>query len=162
MEGLDALQTLGLVLREADGQLAVDLINFVMVTPERGFLTVTTDFAPSSHLVRFTLSRGVEEGVPLIVTVDYFTPALTFDPQTNTLFFPDGGSEEPGVYVLDGTTGELLVPDPIPTGGRPTDLVVMPKTGTDTAIPTVSDWGLVVAALLLLAAATVVLARRAE
>lgn len=123
MTDLDTLRPLGLVLRETDGILGVDLLAFVLVTADRGYLTSSTGFATSSHLMSFTLLGDVEPA--FFETLDYFTPTLGFDPQFNTIFFPNGGIGKLGVYVLNAGTGELLTPDPIPTTGRPTDLVVI-------------------------------------
>ncbi len=160
MIDLDTLQSLGLVLREADSNLGADLLAFVLVTPERGYLTFSTDFAMSSHLMSFTLSGDVEPA--FFETLGYFTPTLGFDPQSNTIFFPNGGYGQHGVYVLDADTGELLTPDPIPTTGRPTDLVLIADGSGDQAVPTMSGSGLVVMALLLCAGATTLLARRIQ
>ncbi len=158
MIDLDTLRSLGLVLREADSIMGADLLAFVLVTPDRGYLTYSTDFANSSHLMPFNLSGEV--GLETFETLDYFTPTLGFDPQSNTIFFPHGGLGQHGVYVLDADTGELLTPDPIPTTGRPTDLVLIADGSGEQAVPTLSGSGLVVMALLLCAGATTLLARR--
>jgi hypothetical protein len=55
---LDELKSLGLVLRESDGNLGADVGAFFMVTPDRGYVVVTTDFELSSHLTPFSLSNG--------------------------------------------------------------------------------------------------------
>ncbi|MHC4697050.1 MAG: YncE family protein [Planctomycetota bacterium] len=160
MIDLDALQSLGLVLREADGLIGVDLLAFVLVAPDRGYLTFSTDFAPSSHLTSFTL-EGEVNYIPF-ETVGYFTPTLGFDSQSNTIFFPDGGKVPPGVYVLDAATGALLTPEPIPTTGHPTDLVLIAGGSGDEPVPALSGWGLAVTGLLLLTSAALILARRAR
>lgn len=122
---LDALRSLGLVIREADGETGADLGPFVLVTPERGFLVFSTDFDLSSHLKRFTLATGVEEGPELHVSVGYAVPALVVDPLANTLFVPDGVFAAQGVHAFDATSGARLTTAPTRVGGRPTDLILL-------------------------------------
>ena len=57
---LNTLASQGLVIAEADGNTAADLSAFVMVTPDDGFLTFSTDFATSSHLHQFSRVAGVD------------------------------------------------------------------------------------------------------
>jgi len=147
MIDLDSLQSLGLIVREADGMVGADLGAFVLVTPERGYLTFTTDLALSSHLVPFTVSGGVETTSAIFETVGYFVPTLAFDPRADTLFFPDGATPPFGIYVFDAATGELLTTEPIVTDGQPTDLAIFPVIEM---IPATSSWGLIILALLLL------------
>ena len=104
-----------------------------------------------------TVSGGAETS-PIFETVGYFVPALAFDPQSDTFFFPDGAAPPFGVYVFDAATGELLTKDPVLTDGPPTDLVIVPGTEV---IPAASSWGLVILALLLLLLGSAVLAPRA-
>jgi len=118
---LDSYET-ELVLREADGATGSDLGAFVFTSSDEGFLTFTTDLTLSSHLLHFDLVRGVT-GSELNVVVEYFVPALVHDPQTNTLYFPRGGSGKTGVEVHDATSGALLSAANL-TDGSSTDLVL--------------------------------------
>jgi len=156
MIDLDTLQSVGLVVRESDGMVGADLGAFVMVTPDYGYLVFSTDFALSSHLKPFSVPGG--PGLEFYNTVSYFAPTLEFDPQTNTFFFPVGGSGGEGVHVFDAVTGMRLTPEPIPTSGRPTDLALLADVVI--AVPTASAWGLAVMTLLLLVGGTVILVRR--
>jgi hypothetical protein len=113
------------VIREADGLTGADLGPFVMTTAERGFLVFSTDLDLSSHLLRFTLSGGVEPGPERHVTVGYSMPALVHDPASNTLYAPDGAFGKQGIFIFDATTGERLAVDPAATDGRPTDLTLI-------------------------------------
>lgn len=157
MIDLDTLQSAGLVLREAEDGLGADLGSFVMVAPDRGYFVATTDFALSSHLQSFSISGGVELGPELFVTLDYFIPTLAFDSQTNTVFFPVGGTSGQGVHVLDALTDTLLTQEPIPTSGPPSDIaLVHDDVGP---VPAVSQWGLMLVTLLTLTSGTVILMR---
>jgi hypothetical protein len=121
---LDNLQSEGLAIREADDFTGADLGPFVMVGPDRGFLAYSTDLLLSSHLHQFSLAGGVDP-TELAVALDYFSPAIEFDPGTNTVFFPVGGSVENGLHVFDAHTGAMLNRQLIPTSGPPTDLIVL-------------------------------------
>jgi len=172
MIDLDALQSLGLVVRETDGDVGADLGSFVMVRPDRGYLVFSTDLLTSSHLHGFTLAGGVEPGPDLYTSLGYRIPAMVHDPQTDTFFLTEGGRDPHGVHVFDAGTGTRLTADSIPTAGPPTDLALLCEGAVDcndpncsadpacTAIPTVSQWGLAVMALLLVAGGIVVLGRR--
>ncbi len=131
---LDALASLGLVIAEVDGNTASDLGSFVMVALDRGFLVSSTGFAPSSHLARFSLAGGAlpEE---LWVTVDYRVPSMIHDPQSDTIFVPDGGFAN-GVWVFGADTGERGGGSLIPLGGRATDveLLCQPTASCDCAV----------------------------
>jgi hypothetical protein len=143
---LDTLQTVGLILREADGEIGADLGAFILTTSERGLLTFSTDFAESSHMVEFTVSGGVVPGGALFETVGYFVPTLPHDPATNTIFFPNGGFGDPGVFVLDADAGDEIAAVTLDANTFPTDVVViLPPTN----VPAVSTWGLVILALVL-------------
>jgi hypothetical protein len=131
MIDLDTLQSAGLVIREADSQVGADLGAFVMVTPQSGYLTFSTDLLTSSHLKPFTLSGGVEPGPELHVALGYFVPILLHDPATNTLYFPEGGFGGDGVHVFDALTGERLTRDLLATSGPPTDLVLLANFDCD-------------------------------
>jgi hypothetical protein len=120
---VDALRSLGRVIREEDGLVGADLGPFIFVTADRGYLTFTTDFDLSSHLTPFSLSGGVEP-VELHRSVGYAVPALAADPLAGTLFVPDAGNiESIGVNVFDSVTGRRLTASPLPTTGLPTDVV---------------------------------------
>jgi hypothetical protein len=131
---LDALASLGLVIAEADGNTASDLGSFVMVALDRGFLVSSTDFAPSSHLARFSLAGGVMQE-ELWVTVPYRAPSMVYDPQSDTIFVPDGGFAN-GVWVFGADAGEGLGRGPIPLGGPATDveLLCQPTASCDCAV----------------------------
>lgn len=130
---LVTLATKGLIIEEADETTAADLSAFVMTTPDDGFLTFSTDFATSSHLVQFTRDTGV---IPqeLHVSVPYRAPALVHDPASNQLFLPQGGFIGPGIRVFDATTAAQLTTEVIPLGGDPTDLVLFQVVPEPSAI----------------------------
>ncbi len=121
---LDGLQTLGLALREEDGQTGADLGAFTMVSPLRGFLVYSTDLALSSHLRPFTLDGGVDPGADLYVVVDYFVPTIVHEPHDDRLFLPTAEGQVRGVHVFDGQSGERLTSAPIATPGVPTDVAL--------------------------------------
>lgn len=125
MIDLDGLQSQGLGVSEADGQTGVDLGAFVMVTPMRGFLAFSTDFATSSHLSMFTLFGSVEPVPDYYVALGYFAPALAYAPVADRIFFPDAGYSPTGVQVFDPQTGERLTNLPVATSGPPTDLELL-------------------------------------
>ena len=131
---VDALASLGLAIAETDGQTAADLGSFAMVAPDRGLLVSSTDLAPSSHLALFALAGGVQPE-ELWVTVDYRAPTLVHDPQTHTLFVPDGGSAN-AVWIFDADTGEQLHRDPLALGGPASDLELLcdPEIECDCAV----------------------------
>ena len=157
MVDLDTLQSLGLVVREIDNLVGADLGPFVLVTPERGFLSFSTDLAISSHLEDFTVAGGAGLPPGLGETVGYATPTLPFDAASDTWFFPDGASIPPRVNVFAATDGRHLGTVELPAGAWPTDAVVISAAA---AIPATSTWGVVTFALLLLAIGTGVLRRR--
>jgi hypothetical protein len=163
MIDLDSLASLGLVIAEHGDQVGADLGAFVMVTPEVGYLTFSTDFALSSHLKRFTVSGGVETVGELYGVLGYFVPVMVFDPPTNTFFFPDGNFDNEGVQVFDAATGERLTEAAIAVPGPPTDLLLIcdGKAGcAGPVIPAVSHWGVTSLVLLLLATGTMILRTR--
>jgi hypothetical protein len=121
---LESLQTEGLAIREADDHTGADLGAFVMVSPDRGFLAYSTDLLLSSHLHPFSLTAGVDPN-ELSVALDYFSPAIEFDADTNTVFFPLGGSLENGIHAFDAKSGARLSDRVIPTTGPPTDLTLV-------------------------------------
>ena len=125
MIDLDTLQSLGLVIRESDGQVGADLGAFVLVTPERGFLTFSTDLLLSSHLFPFTVTGGVIPGPQLHEALDYFVPTMVHDVATNYFFLPEGGFGGDGVHVFDALTGEPVTAQLLATTGPPTDLVLL-------------------------------------
>jgi len=105
-----------------------------MVAPDRGFLVSSTDFVASSHLAHFSLTGGAlpEE---LFVTVDYRVPTMVHDPQTHTIFVPDGGTTN-AYYVFDADTGEQLNHDLPRLGGRAADIELLcdPEQSCDCAV----------------------------
>jgi hypothetical protein len=123
---LDALRSTGLVVREADGQVGADLGAFVLVSPTRGFLVFSTDFALSSHPSTFTLSGEVQPVPDLYVVLNWFAPALAHAPRARAVFFPEAGWVPGGLQVFDAATGARLTGAPIPLGGPPTDLELVP------------------------------------
>jgi hypothetical protein len=147
MIDLDSLRSEGLVIREADDFTGADLGAFVMVGPDRGFLAYSTDLLLSSHLHQFSLAGGVDPR-ELAVALDCFSPAIEFHSDTNSVFFPIGGSVENGLHVFDATTGTRLTDRLIATSGPPTDLVLV------TTIPEPAGLGLALFAILPLLAAS--------
>jgi len=121
---LDTLRSEGMVIREADGFTGADLGPFVMVGPDRGYLVYSTDLDLSSHLKAFSLSRGVESGPELHVSVGYFVPAIEFDARAGSIFVPDGVFGRQGVHVFAAATGERRS-DIIPTNGPVTDILLL-------------------------------------
>jgi hypothetical protein len=119
---LETLQSKGLAIREADDFTGADLGPFVMVDPDRGFLAYSTDLLLSSHLHQFSVAGGVDPD-ELAVALDYFSPAIAFDPAANAVFFPIGGSLENGLHAFDAVTGARLTDHLIRTSGPPTDLI---------------------------------------
>lgn len=120
---LDTLRSLGLILREDEGQAGADVGAFVMVQPNLGYLTFSTDLLLSSHLVRF-VSGDVVSG-ELHVTLDYFVTAILHDRATRQLFLIDGGVRPAGVFAFDAEWGTKLTHEPIETDGFPTDAVLV-------------------------------------
>ncbi len=121
---VDALASLGLVIHESSDTVGANLGVFVLVTPERGFLTFSTDFALSSHLVRFRTS-GKVNFPEVYSSLNYFAPTLVFEPLTHSVFYPHGGSPDRGVQVFDATSGERLNAASISTSGDPSDMVLL-------------------------------------
>jgi hypothetical protein len=118
---LRTLRSLGLVIREDSGQVAADLHTFVFTSRSGGYLAFSTDFALSSHLLRFTVDGHVEP-VELFVVVDYAIPNLVYSKRHDLLYLPTSDGLVRGIHVFDAATGERLTDDPIPTPGVPTDL----------------------------------------
>ncbi len=153
---VDALVSLGLAIAEADGQTAADLGSFAMVAPDRGLLVSSTDLAPSSHLARFSLAGGVQLE-ELWVTVGYRVPTMVHDPQTHSIFVPDGGFTN-AVWVFDADSGEALHRDPLALGGPATDIELLcdPEIACDCAVgyscatvPASSELGVALLSLVL-------------
>lgn len=116
-----SLRSLGLILREEEGQAGADVGAFVMLRPDLGYLTFSTDLLLSSHLVRF-VPGSVVTG-ELHVTLDYFVTAILHDVASRQLFLIDGGVRPAGVFVFDAASGKKATPEPIETDGFPTDAV---------------------------------------
>lgn len=121
---LTTLRSEGLLIAEVDGNTGADLGAFVMVSPDVGYLTFSTDLTLSSHLTRFSLSGGVELG-QLHATVEYFVPALVHDPARGTLFYPEAAFDAWGVRAFDAETGAQLTTEPVATSGPPSDLLLL-------------------------------------
>jgi hypothetical protein len=135
---IDALESLGVVVREFIDVTGNDLGAFAMITDDRGWLVYSTDIVLSSHLHPFTITAG--EGFPEAATsLFYFAPHIVYDPATDTLFWP----EPNGVQAFDGTTGIARQASPTPLSGAPTDLALLPAT---VAVPSMSRIGVVVLA----------------
>jgi len=120
---LATLRSLGLVLREDSGRAGADVGAFVMLRPDLGYLTFSTDLLLSSHLVRFVPGEVVSG--ELHVTLDYFVPAILHDGASRQLFLIDGGARPAGVFVFDAATGARATNEAIPTDGFPTDAVLI-------------------------------------
>lgn len=151
---LNSLSSLGLVIAEEDGMTGADIGAFVMVSLDEGFLTNSTDFGLSSHLVKFSLTGGVLTK-DLIVIVGYFVPAMVFDEATNTIFMPDGSTGLEGLHVFDASTGAKLNDDVIPLPGMPTDLLLIDSGAAGLIVPAASSWGAICLALTFLAVGTI-------
>ncbi len=124
---LAALRSSGLAIREVDGQVGTDLHTFVMLSPERGYLSYSTDIVLSSHLHAFRPFEGVS--VPeLDTSLFYATAALVHDPVTDRLFVPHSFDSH-GVRVFDAETGEPLNEQPTAAGGPITNLLLIPRLG---------------------------------
>jgi hypothetical protein len=160
---LASLQSLGLAIAEADGETAADLGAFVMIDSDAGYLVFSTDFALSSHLHAFSVQNGVDP-VEHHVQLNYFVPVLVHNPQTDSLFWPEGGGVLNGVLVFNALTGERLTRDPVATSGPPSDMILVcpGPQGCEGAgaVPAVSFAGLAAAAAALLAAGAAITARR--
>jgi hypothetical protein len=122
---LDALESLGLQLRESDGAIGADLGPVVMTGSERGFLEFSTDFDLSSHLVQFRLGSQPQVGPQLFVSVGYAVPTMGHASHQDVIFVPDGGSLVEGFNVFDSDTGDRLTAETVALDGRPTDLLVL-------------------------------------
>jgi hypothetical protein len=122
---LDTLRSRGLVIRESDGMTGADLGPFVMVDADRGFLVYSTDLDLSSHLQPFSLSRGVDPGPNLHVSVGYAVPALVHEPRRGTFFLPDGVFQRQGVHVFDVESWSRLSDAPTAVTGLPSDILLL-------------------------------------
>ncbi|MHC5109709.1 MAG: hypothetical protein ACYTHJ_07515 [Planctomycetota bacterium] len=163
MIDLDSLQSLGLVIAEADGLTGADLGAFVLTTSAGGFLTYSTDLATSSHLKPFTITGGVPDGPELYFSLGYFVPTFALDARSLRLFYPQGTLGETGIDVFHAGTGTRLTEDTIPTSGQPTDMVLLcgaACAGTP-AVPATSSYGLLIMLLLLVTVLTLVKSRPA-
>lgn len=161
MIDLDSLQSLGLVIAEADGQTGADLGAFVLTTPDSGFLTYSTDFLLSSHLKSFSVNGGVDPNPEIFVSLQYFVPTLVLDAASQFMYYPEGTPDLYGVHVFDAWTGERLTEAAIGTTGQPTDMVLLCSDvcGLPPAVPAMSSYGVVVMALLVVTFGTIVLRR---
>ncbi len=156
MIDLDTLATLGLVVHEEDDMVGADLGAFVLVTPERGYLTFSTDLTLSSHMVEFTVSGGVFSSGALFETVGYFVPTLPHDAPSDTMYFPDGGSFPSAVHALSAADGSHLATVTLGANMLPTDVLVIPPATSGPAVPASSTWGMLILALLVTVAADLI------
>jgi hypothetical protein len=122
---LATLSSEGLVIAEDDGEVGADLGAFVMTSPDEGFLVFSTDLLLSSHLKPFSIAGGVPPGPEWIVSLDWFAPALAYDPETALLYYPHNGARDTGVHVFDAATGERLTGSAAPAPGPPSDLLLV-------------------------------------
>ena len=120
---LATLASEGLVIAEEDGVVGADLGAFVMTSEAEGFLVFSTDLLLSSHLKPFSIPDGPAPGFEWIVSLDYFAPALAYDPETALLYYPHNGTGDTGVHVFDAATGERLTDAAAPAPGPPSDLL---------------------------------------
>jgi hypothetical protein len=123
---LDTLASEGLVIAEADGVVGADLGAFVMTSAASGLLVFSTDLLLSSHLLPFTLPGGVAPGPEWIVSLDYFAPALAYDPAAQRLYYPHNRAGDTGVHVFDAATGDRLTGAATPCPAPPSDLLFVP------------------------------------
>ncbi|HYC53387.1 MAG TPA: hypothetical protein VEL28_00390 [Candidatus Binatia bacterium] len=122
---LTTLISEGILIAEADGETGADLGPFTMTSPTSGFLAYSTDLDLSSHLKRFSFAEGVEEGPELHVSVGFAVPAIGFDVRSGNVFVPESIFGSEGIHVFDAQRGDRLTEAPLPTGGRPTDVLVL-------------------------------------
>ena len=153
MIDLDSLQSLGLVVDEQSDHVGADLGAFVLVTPDRGYLTFSTDFALSSHMVPFTLTDGADANDTFYQSVGYFVPTLVLDEVSDTYFFPEGAGPVMGVHVFAALDGTRLTADPVVIDGFPTDMELVCPGSVDCnagpAIPAMSGWGMALMATIM-------------
>jgi hypothetical protein len=60
----------------------------------------------------------------LAVALDYFSPAIELHLETNSVFFPIGGSVHNSLLVFDANTGARLSDQIIPTSGPSNSLLI--------------------------------------
>lgn len=122
---LDRLRSNGLLIKESDGETGADLWAFTMMTPASGYLSFSTDLAPSSHLHRF--SGGQVDPPELFVSVEYLAPVLLREPSANQLFVPVATVGAGGIDVFDAARARRLTRTSIPLPGKPSDLVLLAR-----------------------------------
>lgn len=110
---LDLLRSNGLRISEVEDNIGADLNAFVMINADDGYLTFSTDLLLSSHLHRFSLSSGPDNGPDILTSLNFATPAMVHDPTSGLLYVPNGPNGPAGVFVLNATSGTILTPDPI-------------------------------------------------
>ncbi len=121
---LDTLRSEGLVVQEAIEETGTDLESFLFTRPDRGYFNAKTDIVLSSHLTPFSVADGVNL-IPLHTALFYEVEKMVYDHDTDTFFMPEGGSYGDGIRIFDADDGTLLTPDPVPTNGTPTDVVIL-------------------------------------
>jgi hypothetical protein len=126
---LDALESLGVFLRELGSGTGPEIGAFVIARRSSGYVISSTDLVISSHLKGFSVSGGLDPTADLDTSVDYFVPALVHDPRADALLVPVRGDGERhlahGVDVFDAGTGRRLTLETAATGGPPTDLELL-------------------------------------
>ncbi len=157
---LDTLQSLGLAIQE-QVDINVDAGPIIMVAPDRGYVTSSTDLLLSSHVRSFKVNIGLDEP-EWFTTLGYFIPAFEYDPPSDHLFIPEGNTEGiKGVHVFHAASGARLTDIPVETAGQPTDLELMcPCPEVDCSlesvcvesIPSTSNAGLMILAAGIIAA----------
>ena len=126
MVDLDRLVPLGYALTEAE--VGADLGGFVMTSPQAGYFVFHTDIVASTHLKPFSLIGGASPEPELLVLLGGFVDVLVHDTDRQRLYVPSGFATlatDPGIYVLDTVTNELVAPVPISTPLGPHDVVLV-------------------------------------
>lgn len=123
MIDLDANRSLGIVAAEVDAEngICCDMAPFLMVSPSRGYFTISTDSTLSLHLHTFTIEDG-HDPRDFYTSVGFEAPGMVHDSATDQLFVPVL-EEGPGFHVFDAATGERRSKTIVPTDGLITDLV---------------------------------------
>ncbi len=121
---LDLLRSNGLRISEWEDNIGADLNAFCMIDADDGYLTFSTDLLLSSHLHKFNLSTGPDNGPDILTSLNYMTPAMVHDPSSGMLYVPQGPGSPAGVYVVDAASGAVLTPQPI-AAPYPTDLALI-------------------------------------
>jgi hypothetical protein len=108
----------GLVVTEVD--LGGDITDFVIVSDELGWATISTA-EMTDALMRFDPTTGSVDPAPVIESSGFTLIGLTLDPLGHLLLV-DRALDDPGLRVLDATTGNPIVK--ISTGMAPFSICV--------------------------------------